>query len=156
MLLPIIKFIDKSLSTLKTITLFNGQYLLSAILEGISEIIFAYVVVGLVGSKSFSVVLAIAVAGGLGKYVTCKLSDRFSKDKTYVNVITGDAKSNSELVKLYNFCLEHNIKAFLYDTYDKEMNKSLTLQIHAETKDDSRLVDKFINECDHSLLRRII
>ena len=71
------------------------------------------------------------------------LSNRFSKDKTYVNVIMSD---NLEAMQEFrDFLAVHHITNVAADSYTLDWSKkSITITAYAETKAQSKLIDDYI------------
>ena len=87
--------------------------------------------------------LIVSVAGGIGCSLACLVSERLSKDRTYVNVIMSD---NLEAMKAFrDFLAEHHITNVATDTYTLDWNtKTITITAYPETKAESRLITGYI------------
>lgn len=71
------------------------------------------------------------------------LSNRFSKDKTYVNVIMSD--NLEAMQKFRDFLATHHITNVAADSYTLDWSKkSITITAYAETKAQSKLIDDYI------------
>lgn len=98
-------------------------------------------------------IYVIAIASGIGTLLALVISDKFSKDKTYVNIILNDDK---EVMKEFRDWLkEHKITNLTTDGYTKDWKKTLAITAYAETKKESKLIDEFINNSE-SKFKRII
>ena len=86
---------------------------------------------------------AVALAGGVGCAVACIVSDKLSKDRTYVNIIMSD---NLEAMKAFrDFLAEHHITNVASDSYTLDWNtKTITITAYADTKAESRLINEYI------------
>ena len=80
---------------------------------------------------------------GVGCCLAVALSNRFSKDKTYVNVIMSD---NLEAMQEFrDFLATHHITNVAADSYTLDWSKkSITITAYAETKAQSKLIDDYI------------
>ena len=85
---------------------------------------------------------AIAVASGVGTYLAVKLNDKFSKERTFVNVILSDNREAME--ELREYLREHKITNLATEAFTKEWDKTIAITAYAETKEESRLLDAYI------------
>ena len=69
-------------------------------------------------------------------------NNRFSKDRTYVNVIMSDNKES--MMELRDFLAANKITNIVSDSYDKNWEKTLSITAYAETKEQSILIDEFL------------
>lgn len=79
---------------------------------------------------------------------------RFFYTKTYVNVIMSD--NLDEMKRLRDFLAQHHITNVAADSYTLNWNsKTITITAYPETKAESRLINKFIDESDTKFKRVI-
>lgn len=85
----------------------------------------------------------VSIASGVGCCLAVALSNKFSKDKTYVNVIMSD---NLEAMQEFrDFLATHHITNVAADSYTLDWSKkSITITAYAETKAQSKLIDDYI------------
>ena len=150
-LLMIIKIIDNILATTKTILTQKGKAALAAITVAFSQFIFFTIVSQIVASDENIKTILVSISSGIGTYLAIKLSDKFSKDKIFVNTILSDDKE--AMTQLCEYLREHKIKNLVTDSYTKNWNKTLAVTVFAETKEHSRLVDEFIEKSEKKYLR---
>lgn len=139
----IAKVIDNALSTTKTIFIQRSRWLLAGITVIVTDFIYLSIISRVVSSKDPLAMVVVSVAGGVGCSLACLISNRLSKDRTYVNVIMSDNKEAMQDFR--DFLAEHHITNVATDSYTKNWNeKTITITAYAETKDDSRLINKYI------------
>ena len=139
------KVLDNALSTAKTILIQRSRWLLAGIAVVISDFIYFWVTKRVVSSDSMTAILVVSLAGGVGCAVACLLSDKLSKDRTYVNVIMSDEKE--AMMELRDFLAKHHITNVAADSYTLDWNqKTITITAYAETKAESRLINDYISE----------
>ena len=139
------KVMDNALSTTKTILIQRSRWLLAGIAVVISDFIYFWVTKRVVSADSYAAMLVVALAGGVGCALACILSDRLSKDRTYVNVIMSD--DLDAMKRLRDFLAKHHITNVAADSYTREWNrKTITIMAYAETKAESRLINQYISE----------
>lgn len=138
----IVKVIDNILGTSKTILVQKNKGVLAAITVVISQVIFYKLIDAVGNSDSDLTMYAIAVASGVGTYLAVKLNDRFSKERTFVNVILSDNREAME--ELREYLREHKITNLATEAFTKEWDKTIAITAYAETKEESRLLDAYI------------
>ncbi len=148
----IVKVIDNILSTAKTILVQKNKALLAGITVFITQIIF-YKLINAVENSGEITIYIIAIASGIGTQLAILISNRFSKDRMYVNIIMCDDKK--VMMKLREFLKDNKITNLTTDGYTKEWKKTLTITAYAETKEQSKLLDEYINN-SNTKFKRII
>lgn len=145
----IAKVIDNALSTTKTILIQRSRWLLAGITVIVTDFIYLSIISRVVSSNDFVAKLVVAVAGGVGCSLACLISNKLSKDRTYVNVIMSDNKAAMQ--EFRDFLAKHHITNVATDSYTKDWDeKTITITAYAETKSESRLISAYI---EHSPLK---
>ena len=137
------KVLDNALSTTKTIMIQRSRWILAGIAVLLSDFIYYWITKRVVSADGDLAMLIVSVAGGIGCSLACLISERLSKDRTYVNVIMSD---NLEAMKAFrDFLAEHHITNVAADTYTRDWNtKTITITAYPETKAESRLITGYI------------
>lgn len=139
------KVLDNGLSTTKTILIQRSRWLLAGIAVGISDFIYFWITKRVVSSDSMAAILVVSLAGGVGCALACLLSDNMSKDRTYVNVIMSD--DLEAMMDFRDFLAKNHITNVASDSYTLDWDqKTITITAYAETKAESRLINKYIEE----------
>lgn len=138
------KVLDNTLGTAKTILVQRNRCVLAGVALGLSNFIYLSITKDIVTSDSSLALVVVSVASGVGCCLAVALSNRFSKDKTYINVIMSD---NLEAMKrLRDFLAEHHITNVASDSYTLDWGtKTITITAYADTKAESRLIDDYIS-----------
>ena len=84
------KMLDNALSTAKTILIQRNRCLLAGICLAVSNYIYLLITKDVVSSDSNLAMIVVAVASGVGCCLAVAVSNKFSKERTYVNVIMSD------------------------------------------------------------------
>lgn len=147
-----IKVFDNMLGTSKTILIQKNRSILASFTVVISQIIFYKLIDAVSGNQEY-MIYVIALASGVGTLLALVISNKFSKEKTYVNVILSDNKE--EMILLRDFLKDNKITNLTTDAYTKDWKKTIAITAYAETKEQSRLIDKFISESDNKFKRII-
>lgn len=143
------KVLDNTLNTAKTILVQRNRCLLAGVALGLSNFIYLSITKDIVTSDSTLALVIVSIASGVGCCLAVALSTRFSKDRTYVNVILSDDK---EAMKAFrDFLAENHITNVATDSYTLDWSrKSISITAYAQTKAQNRLIDEYI---ERSLLK---
>lgn len=147
-----IKVFDNIIGTSKTLLIQKNKSVLASLTVIVSQIIF-YKLIDVVSSDGEYMIYVIAIASGLGTYLALLISNVFSKERTYVNVILSDNKK--EMIKLRDFLKDNKITNLTTDAYTKNWKKTIAITAYAETKNDSRKIDSFIKNSSNKFKRII-
>lgn len=143
------KVLDNSLNTAKTILVQRNRCLLAGVALGLSNFIYLSITKDIVTSDSTLALVIVSIASGVGCCLAVALSNRFSKDRTYVNVILSDDKE--AMKEFRDFLAENHITNVATDSYTLDWSrKSISITAYAQTKAQSRLIDEYI---ERSLLK---
>ena len=139
-----LKAADNLLSTGKQILIQRHKPILASLSVVLSQIIF-YRLIDKVSAYNGDLALYIvAIASGVGTFLAVKISDKFSKERTFVNVILSDDRE--AMVDLREFLKEHHITNLATDGYTKDWNRTIAITAYAETREQSRLIDQYIKD----------
>lgn len=143
------KVLDNTLNTAKTILVQRNRCLLAGVALGLSNFIYLSITKDIVTSDSILALVIVSIASGVGCCLAVTLSNRFSKDRTYVNVILSDDKE--AMKEFRDFLAENHITNVATDSYTLDWSrKSISITAYAQTKAQSRLIDEYI---ERSLLK---
>lgn len=143
------KVLDNTLNTAKTILVQRNRCLLAGVALGLSNFIYLSITKDIVTSDSTLALVIVSIASGVGCCLAVALSNRFSKDRTYVNVILSDDKE--AMKEFRDFLAENHITNVATDSYTLDWSrKSISITAYVQTKAQSRLIDEYI---ERSLLK---
>lgn len=146
-----VKIIDNILSTGKAILIQRNKAVLAGIFVAVSQIIF-YKLINVAQNGKY-MIYVISVASGIGTYLAIFISNKFSKERLYVNVLLSDDKE--AMMDLRNFLQLNKITNLTTDGYTKDFKKTLAVTAYVETKEKSKLLDNYINN-SNTKYKRII
>ena len=149
----VIKVIDNILGTGKAILIQKNKAFIASLTVVISQIIFYKLIDAVSDSGSEIMIYVIAIASGIGTLLALMISNKFSKDRTYVNIILNDNKE--VMMEFRDWLKEHKITNLTTDGYTKDWEKTLAITAYAETKEESKLIDEFINNSEYKFKRII-
>lgn len=150
----VVKILDNLISTAKSITVYKNKEILSSVLVIISQFLFYFVIKQVILDSSMLSIIIASVASGLGTYMAMKINNKFQKDMLYMNIIT--CKNKDDIESLCNYLIKNKIKYIVNDSYTRSWDTTYSAMIFSNTKEQSKLIDKFINETDTKYLRQII
>ena len=137
------KVLDNALGTARTIFVQRNKPLLAGLALAVSNFIYFWITKKIVSADGNAALLIVSTAGGVGCWLAVIVSNRLSKDRTYVNVIMSDNKEAMQ--HLRDFLAEHHITNVAADSYTRDWNtKTITVTAYAETKAQSRLINEYI------------
>lgn len=147
-----VKVIDNILSTTKTILVQKNKAFLAGLTVVISQIIF-YKLIDAVSNSGDLTIYIIAIASGIGTQLAIIISNKFSKDRMYVNIIMCDNKE--VMMELRDYLKDNKISNLTTDGYTKDWEKTLAITAYIETKEQSKLLDEFIENSEFKFKRII-
>ena len=150
----IAKVIDNALRTTKTIMIQRSRWMIAGGAVIVSDFIYFWITKKVVSAESSLAMLVVAIAGGVGCSIACLINGKLSKDRTYVNVIMSD--DLEEMKVLRDFLAKHHITNVATDSYTLNWDaKTITITAYAETKEESGLINQFIDKSDTKFKRVI-
>lgn len=152
-LLFVAKAADNMLTTSKTILVQRNKPILASLAVIASQIIFYKLIDSIAAAESDLALYIVSVASGVGTFLALKVNTRFSKERTFVNVILSDNKQ--AMMELRDFLKEHHITNLATDGYTKDWQKTIAVTAYAETKEQSSLIDEYLKN-NQTKFKRII
>lgn len=147
------KVLDNALGTAKTILVQHNRSVLAGIALGLSNFIYFLITKDIVQSDGMLSIVIVSIASGVGCCLAIAFNNKFSKDKTYVNVILSD--NVNEMKYLRDFLASNKVTNVVSDSYDRDWNKVLSITAYAETKEQSMLIDEYIKNSDVKFKRLV-
>ena len=145
--------LDNALGTAKTILVQHNRSILAGIALGLSNFIYFLITKNIVQSDGMLSIIIVSIASGVGCCLAIAFNNKFSKDKTYVNVLMSD--NVEEMMALRDFLANNKITNVVSDSYDRDWNKVLSITAYPETKDQSRLIDEYMKNSDVKFKRLV-
>ena len=127
------KTLDDALKTAKGIFLQNGRCILAGISVTLSNFIYLSITKNIITTNSTPAMAIVSIASGVGCCLAMLFNNRFSRDRTYVNVIMSD---DLDAMKAFrDFLVENKITSNASETYTLDWSeKTLCITAYAETK----------------------
>lgn len=144
-LLFLAKVLDNALSTAKTILIQRNRCILAGIALALSNYIYFLITKNIVNAEGDLAIVVVSVASGVGCCFAMLISNRFSKDRIFVNVIMSDNKEAMQAFR--DFLAEKHITNVCTDSYTRDWDtKTITVTAYAETKEQSALIQRYIED----------
>lgn len=153
-LLSLVKILDNIILTFKSITTYKEQKILSSILVVISQLIFYLVIDQVISDNTLMAIIIVSVSSGVGNYIAFILNNKFKKDVKWTFVIT--SSNLNDIQKLCNYLAEHNVKYIANDGYTRKGNHTINVIAFSKSKNDSRLIERFLENTESKYLKEII
>ena len=148
------KILDSFVTTTKSIFVYKNKILLASLMVGCSNFLFLTVIVNAVLSDSIYMNILVGLSSSVGAYLAMKTNNKFSKDVSYLNIITCDTRES--VVELVEYLRLHKIKNIVTDSYTRQWDKTLVVQAFANTREQSKLIDTYLENKEEKYLRQIL
>lgn len=153
-LLGLIKILDNIVLTFKSITTYKEQKILSSILVVISQLIFYLVIDKVISDNTLMAILIVSISSGIGNFLAFIINAKFKKDAKWTIVI-----ASSDIDGLKTFCeyiKKNNIKYIVCDGYNRNWNNTINIIVFSRTKEESRLIDRYLKNNNFKYLLEVI
>jgi hypothetical protein len=137
------KLLSNMLSTGKTILVQRNRSLLAGLMVAVSDLIYFFLIRNVLSDDSILAVAVVSAAGGAGCFLAVTLGNRLSKERTFVNVVMCD--DLAAMREFRDFLASKHITNVALDSYTRDWDtKTITVTAYAETKEENRLIDEYI------------
>lgn len=152
--LALIKILDNIILTAKNIATHKEQRAISTVLVMLSQLIFYLIIDKVTKDSTMTAILIVAISSGVGNYIAFLINDKLKKDAKWTMVI---ASSNIDDVKAFcNYLTVNKIKYTANKGYDRHWNDTIHIIAFSKTKEESKLIQKYIDETSTKYLVEII
>lgn len=153
-ILGLIKVADNIISTYKNIAIYKGLKVLSSSLVFISQLIFYLIIGQIVEDNTWTAILIVAIGSAIGNYFALLLDDKFARDEKWTVVLT--CSCIEDVKELCSYLAQHSIKYIASDGYNRQGNKTINIMAFSKTKDESRLIDEYLENTDHKYFKEVL
>jgi uncharacterized protein YebE (UPF0316 family) len=152
--LAVIKIIDNIVLTAKSIATYKEQKILSSILVVISQLIFYLVIDQVIEDNTLTAIVIVSIFSGIGNLLAFFINDKFKKDTKWTFIIT--SSNLNDIQKLCNHLAEHKIKYIANDGYTRKGEHTINVMAFSKSKEESRLIERFLVSTESKYLKEII
>ena len=98
-------------------------------------------------------IIVVSVASGIGSYIAFCINNKFSKETVYINIITSNDKTKMKIFG--DYMRFQGIKIVTFDAYNDDIDHTLTALVFANTRNQSKLIDKYM-EVNDGFFREVV
>lgn len=153
-ILGLVKILDNIVLTAKSLAQHKEQKILSSILVVVSQLIFYFVISRIIEDNSILAIIIVSISSGLGNLLAFQINDKVKRDTKWTFVIT--SSNLNDIQKLCNYLAEHGIKYIANDGYTRKGNHTINVIAFSKSKNDSRLIESFLETTESKYLKEII
>ena len=153
-LLAIVKIGDNIVQTAKSISTYKEQKILSSILTIISQLMFYLIISRVIEDNTLLAIVIVSVSSGIGNYFAFLMNDKFKKAAKWSFIIT--SSNLNDIQNLCGYLAEHDIKYIANDGYTRKGEHTINVIAFSKSKDESRLIEKFLKNTESKYLKEII
>ena len=147
------KIVDNLINTEKSLLVQQRKALAASIFVAISEFMFLFVIKKVVADSNIISNIVVSIGAGIGSYIAFFINSKFSKETVFINIVTSN---NKEKMKAFGDHMRaEGIKVVTMPTYGDDIEKTLTALVFANTRNQSKLIDKYV-ENNSELYREVI
>lgn len=152
--LSLIKIADNIISTFKSITVYQEKRILSSILVVISQLIFYLLINKIIEDNTMLTIIIVSVSSGIGNWIAFVINDKFKRAAKWVFVLTSSDKD--DVIRLCEYLTTHDIKHIANHGLTRKGDETIHVMAFSKTKDDSRLIDTYLENTNSKYLKEII
>jgi ACT domain-containing protein len=97
--------------------------------------------------------IVVSISAGIGSYIAFCINNKFSKETVYINIVTSNDKD--KMKDFGDYMREQGIKIVTFDAYNDEINSTLTALVFANTREQSKRIDKYM-ETKNGFFREVV
>jgi len=112
------------------------------VLVTISQFLFYMLITEVVTDSNMASIIVVSIASGIGSYIAFFINNKFSKETVYINIVTSNDKN--KMKAFGDHMRAESIKVVTMPTYGDEIEKTLTAIVFANTREQSKQIDKYI------------
>lgn len=120
----------------------------------ISQLIFYLVVSEVISDNSLTAIIVVSIASGVGNFIAFAINDKFKTAAKWTIVIT--SHNLNDIQKLCNYLAKNRIKYVASDGYTRRGEHTINVMAFSKSKEDSRLIDRFLENAESKYLKEII
>lgn len=152
--LAIIKIFDNIILTAKSLATYKEQKILSSILVVISQLIFYLVIDQVIEDNTMLAIVIVSISSGIGNYIAFEINNHFKKAAKWTFIIT--SSNLNDIQNLCSYLAEQKIKYIANDGYTRNGKHTINVMAFSKSKDESRLIEKFLENTESKYLKEII
>ena len=145
--------IDNVVTTEKSLLTHRNKAVAASVLVAVSQFLFYILIKEVVADSNPISIIVVSVASGIGSYIAFCINNKFSKETVYINIITSNDKN--KMKDFGDHMRSEGIKIVTMPTYGDDIEKTLTALVFANTRFQSKKIDKYI-ENNSGFFREVV
>lgn len=124
----------------------QNKAIAASILVTISQFLFYMLITEVVADSNITSIIVVSLASGIGSYIAFYINNKFSKETVYINIVTSNDKA--KMKDFGDHMRTEGIKVVTMPTYGDDIAKTLTAMVFANTREQSKKIDRYIDAHD--------
>lgn len=153
-ILSLVKILDNVILTFKSIATYKEYKFFSSVLVVISQLIFYLVIDQVINDNTILAIIIVSASSGIGNYIAFAINGKFKKAAKWSFIIT--SSNLSDIQNLCSYLAENKIKYVASDGYTRKGKHTINVMAFSKSKDESRLIEKFLENTESKYLKEII
>ena len=153
-LLSLVKILDNIIGTFKNISQYREQKIISSILVVISQLIFYLVIDQVINDNTLLSIIIVSVSSGVGNYIAFLINSKFKRAAKWVFTLT--SSDTDDVQRLCSYLVENNIKYIANNGLTRKNERTIHVIAFSKSKDESRLIERFLENTKSKYLKEII
>lgn len=153
-LLSLVKILDNIIGTFKNISQYREQKIISSILVVISQLIFYLVIDQVINDNTLLSIIIVSVSSGVGNYIAFLINSKFKRAAKWVFTLT--SSDTDDVQRLCSYLVENNIKYIANNGLTRKNEPTIHVIAFSKSKDESRLIERFLENTKSKYLKEII
>lgn len=153
-LLSLVKILDNIIGTFKNISQYHEQKIISSILVVISQLIFYLVIDQVINDNTLLSIIIVSVSSGVGNYIAFSINSKFKRPAKWVFTLT--SSDTDDVQRLCSYLVENNIKYIANNGLTRKNEPTIHVIAFSKSKDESRLIERFLENTKSKYLKEII
>ena len=151
--LAVIKVIDNIVTTEKSLLTHQNKAVAASILVAVSQFLFYLLIKEVVADSNIISIIVVSIASGIGSYIAFCINNKFSKETVWINIVTSNDKTNMKAFA--DHMRAEGVKVVTMPTYGDDIERTLTALVFANTRSQSKKIDKYI-EANSGFFREVV
>ena len=152
--LAIVKIFDNIIQTAKSISTYKEQKIVSSILTIISQLIFYLIISKVIEDNTLLAIIIVSVSSGIGNYIAFAINGKLKKAAKWMFILT--SSDAEDVQRLCGYLAEHNIKYIANNGLTRKNEPTIHVIAFSKSKEDSRLIEGFLENTESKYLKEII
>ena len=153
-LLSLVKILDNIIGTFKNISQYREQKIISSKLIVICQLIFYLVIDQVINDNTLLSIIIVSVSSGVGNYIAFSINSKFKRAAKWVFTLT--SSDTDDVQRLCSYLVENNIKYIANNGLTRKHEPTIHVIAFSKSKDESRLIERFLENTKSKYLKEII